>query len=398
MKIAMVFDGLQVGGIERVGADYAKIMEQLGHEITIVNLVPNKNEMEKHFPDSCQWIYAPYLRKFAPEQYAQLIKKGFWGKIAYPLATIVLSMFSQVLKYAYRIMGKTNDTYDIIIAFSGHFNDLSFVAMNFMKSNNKLCWLHGALYSYLLISDGYVNLYKKINNLIVLGDENQEEVFLYNKDLKLNIHKLYNPTFITENLENKNNIFELKNKFGRFMLMVSRFECPPKDHFTVAKSLELVRNKYGDDINLVFVGDGPNEFEVKQYVDLLNNNLKNHIFFEGKKYNVQDYYRAAFILVHASIVEGLPTVVLEAMANNLPVVVTDSKTGAKEILRESEYGLLCSVKDPLDMAYQIHRLCQDKDLYDTLKKKGKERIRDFQPETIKSQLNAILNSLVDKEK
>ena len=37
MKIAMVFDGLQIGGIERGGTDYANILCALGHEVTIVN-------------------------------------------------------------------------------------------------------------------------------------------------------------------------------------------------------------------------------------------------------------------------------------------------------------------------------------------------------------------------
>lgn len=49
MKIAIVFDGLQIGGIERVGADYARILSELGHDVTVVNLVPNLKEMEKNF-------------------------------------------------------------------------------------------------------------------------------------------------------------------------------------------------------------------------------------------------------------------------------------------------------------------------------------------------------------
>lgn len=35
MNIAIVFDGLQIGGIERVGLDYTKLLLQLGHDITI---------------------------------------------------------------------------------------------------------------------------------------------------------------------------------------------------------------------------------------------------------------------------------------------------------------------------------------------------------------------------
>lgn len=56
MKVAMVFDGLQIGGIERVGADYAKIIYELGHDLTIVNLNPKLDEMEKEFPDECKMV------------------------------------------------------------------------------------------------------------------------------------------------------------------------------------------------------------------------------------------------------------------------------------------------------------------------------------------------------
>lgn len=55
MKIAIVFDGLQIGGIERVGADYARILSELGHDVTVVNLVPNLKEMEKEFPKDCKF-------------------------------------------------------------------------------------------------------------------------------------------------------------------------------------------------------------------------------------------------------------------------------------------------------------------------------------------------------
>ena len=55
MKIAIVFDGLQIGGIERVGADYARILSELGHDVTVVNLVPNLKEMEKEFPKDCKY-------------------------------------------------------------------------------------------------------------------------------------------------------------------------------------------------------------------------------------------------------------------------------------------------------------------------------------------------------
>ena len=86
-----------------------------------------------------------------------------------------------------------------------------------------MCWLHGALYSYFLISYGYMKLYEKIYNLIVLVDDAQEEVLSYNRKLKLNIHKLYNPTFIKSREIDCTHVEELKSKYGKFVLMVSRF-------------------------------------------------------------------------------------------------------------------------------------------------------------------------------
>ena len=47
MKVALVLDGLQVGGIERVCLDYCKILLSLNYEVTIFNLRPKLNELKK---------------------------------------------------------------------------------------------------------------------------------------------------------------------------------------------------------------------------------------------------------------------------------------------------------------------------------------------------------------
>lgn len=49
MRIALVFDGLGVGGIERVGIHYSKLLHKMGHKVYIYNLKPECKEMEKCF-------------------------------------------------------------------------------------------------------------------------------------------------------------------------------------------------------------------------------------------------------------------------------------------------------------------------------------------------------------
>lgn len=397
MKIAMVFDGLQIGGVERVGSDYARILEELGHEITIINLNPALKDMESEFPENSRIVHCKYPRKIAPEQYAQLIKWGGLFKCAYPVACGILEIVNLFYKLLCRSKKEFREHYDLCIAFAGHFNDLTFVSKNFLNSKEKMCWLHGALYSYLLISDGYYNLYRKIKNLIVLVDDAQEEVLCYNKNLKLNINKLYNPTFIKDRKIDGTKVKELKSKYGKYLVMVSRFDFPHKDHYTVSKALEIIRTEYGEDINLLFLGTGPEQNKVREYVKNLVGDTKDHIFFLGNQIDVQNYYSGAFALVHASVAgEGLPTIMLEAMAYDLPMVVTDSKTGPREILGNNEYGLLCRVQDPKDMADNILKLCRDKELYEHYQLVGKNRIKDFEPETIKLKLNEILKKIMNE--
>ena len=394
MNIAMVFDGLQIGGIERVGSDYARILCGMGNKVTIVNLRPELTQMEKEFPKQCKFIHFKYPKQLAIGSYAWMYDKGIREAFLYPLIYVLLTILNNIYKvYCHRIK-RLNQQYDIGIAFAGHVNDLSFVSNNFVKSKKKVCWLHGALYSYLLMSRGYLKEYNKIKNLIVLVDDAQEEVLAYNRELKLNIRKLYNPTSINHRVLDFDVIKTLKKKYGKFAIMVSRFSYPHKDQYTVAEAIRIVIEKYGDEINLVFVGSGPEEEKVKKLVDGYSNKTKDHIFFEGERSDVQNYYSAAYMLLHASIAgEGLPTIILEAMMYGLPTVVTDSKTGPREILKDNVYGLLCQVKDPMDMAEKIHRLLSDDELYKHLQEQGKKRINDFTPDKISVQLRDILDNL-----
>lgn len=395
MKIAMVFDGLQIGGIERVGADYARILTSAGHDVTIINLRPHLTDLEKEFPSSCHMVHFNYSRKLTPEQYNKAIRMWNWGKYAYPVIATALFPLNLALKIKSRIQIKNQ--YDLTIAFSGHFNDLTFVADGFVKSKHKLCWLHGALYSYLLLSDGFLNLYRKIKNLVVLVESGQHEVFEYNKYLHLNIHQLYNPSFIAGKQINDKEIQKLKEKYGKYIVMVSRIEAPHKNPYTLIDAFALVLKKH-EDLNLVFVGDGPDRTKAMEYAKKKGEEISAHIFFEGAKTNVQDYYSSAFMMVQSSEFEGLPTTIIEALYFHLPIVATDCPTGPREILGNNDFGLLCKVHNATDMAKQINLLIEDEKLYNYYKQESPKRAKAFMPETIKTKLLDILNLLTEEHR
>ena len=390
MRIAMVFDGLGYGGIERVGIDYCKLMINLGHEVDVYNLIPESNAMEGELPPKCQVIYYKFTNMMAPETYSYGVKKWWWGKYAYPVVFIVMSFALMIRKFINPIR---HSKYDIAIAFSGHMNDLTFISCNFIFSLKKLCWLHGALYGYLLSSPGYLLLYQKIKNLVVLVDEAQEHVYQYNRFLNLNITKMYNPTFISERNINKSNVEMLHKKYGKFLLMVARFAYPHKDHYTIINGVKILKEKYGRDYKLLLVGDGEEMSRVKQFC--VENLIQDNVVFVGSTLDVQDYYAASYILVHASVAgEGLPTVILEAMAFGKPVVVSDSKVGPREIIKNDEYGLLFGIRNSEEMAKKVESLYADENLYSYYSKQGYKRLEDFKPDVISKQLSSMFDKLV----
>lgn len=389
MKIAMVFDGIGFGGIERVGLDYIKLLSERGHDVTVYNLIPSANDLEKEIESSVKIKHCKLARKMCPDFYTSLVKRWKYGKYVYMPVYMGLS----VLNFFYRLLkGEKKEKYDVAIAFSGHFNDLTFVDKNYVKAKKKVCWLHGGLLDYALISDGYLLLYNRIKNLVTLSSFYQDGVLSVNRFLKdLNIRKIYNPTYVGERKVDSSYVAELKEKYGDFILMVGRI-TKEKDHRTVIRAAKVLKEKYHVHNKIVFVGDGAERDAVQQYANEMG--MKEQIVFEGSRYDVQNYYAAARILVHSSPAEGLPTVLLEAMSFGVPIVATNSLPGVAEILEGSKDGMVCEVGDENVMAEHIHKLLNDEELRENYIKLGERRIQDFKPDCIAGQLEEYLECIL----
>jgi glycosyltransferase involved in cell wall biosynthesis len=81
-------------------------------------------------------------------------------------------------------------------------------------------------------------------------------------------------------------------------------------------------------IQLVIIGDGPEETRLRQLA--LRYGLTETVFFLGYLDVLDDAFLAADVLIHASRVEGVPQVVLQALAAGIPVIAT-SVEGLAEV-------------------------------------------------------------------
>jgi len=129
----------------------------------------------------------------------------------------------------------------------------------------------------------------------------------------------------------------------------------------------------GRQLRLRLVGDGPDrqrlEDEVKQQ------RITEHIIFEGavNQDHILGFYSSADVFVLASFAEGLPIVLMEAMAMEIPCVTTHI-TGIPELITSGKDGILVAASNIKALADAIALLMDNPDLRHQIGKAGRQRV------------------------
>jgi glycosyltransferase involved in cell wall biosynthesis len=119
-----------------------------------------------------------------------------------------------------------------------------------------------------------------------------------------------------------------------------------KDYATLLKSFAIVRQRL--DVRLLILGEG--ECRPALEAQARDLGITDSVSMPGFVNDPMPYYRHADLLVLSSTGEGLPTVLIEALAAGTPVVSTDCPSGPREILCDGKYGHLVPVGDPHALA------------------------------------------------
>lgn len=109
------------------------------------------------------------------------------------------------------------------------------------------------------------------------------------------------------------------------------------------------------------IGDGPQMEEMIFHIHELK--LQNHIILHGKKNKneVSDWMNKSDIFLLTSVYEGIPNVVLEAMAMELPVVTTKSG-GVEEVIEHGVDGFITPLYDIDGVSKYLEELINNKNL------------------------------------
>ena len=118
----------------------------------------------------------------------------------------------------------------------------------------------------------------------------------------------------------------------RVITFVSSFKST-KNHWNLLKSFKLLHEKYNDTILILIGGDG--EFEKKIKDMAKEQSIANAVIFVGKTNNPFKFLNNSDVFVLPSITEGIPNVLIEALAVGVPVIATDCPSGPREILYDN---------------------------------------------------------------
>ena len=136
---------------------------------------------------------------------------------------------------------------------------------------------------------------------------------------------------------------------GRPVILAVGRLGPEKDYPTLLKALKLMREKAH--ARLIILGEGRERANLEKMIASLG--LEGAVKMPGFAENPYAYMSRADVFVLSSVREGLPNVLIEAMACRVPVVSTDCPYGPREILEGGRFGKLVPVGEPRALADAI---------------------------------------------
>lgn len=193
-----------------------------------------------------------------------------------------------------------------------------------------------------------------VDALVCVSKEDFEISFKYRLHNKNKIFLIENGIDESE-FQKDFNSEELKKEFNlkdeKIVLSIGRFHHQ-KDFATLIKAMSYLNDK----LKLFLVGDGSQRDQLLELTKKLN--LENKVVFTGYRNDVWKFYKICDLFVLSSRWEGLPLVLLEAMANKKPIIGSNVR-GIRELIIDGYNGYLFKLVDVIDLVNKIKIIIND---------------------------------------
>lgn len=239
------------------------------------------------------------------------------------------------LKLAYPLFVKGD--YDIEIAYLETVAT-KIIAQSTNRKAVKLAWVHCDLSRKQGIQDNCKKMKKQYQKF--------DRIMCVSRGVQLGFQKVFGNSFPTEVIYNVVDEYEIVKKADASILtdtvsqdiqMLAIGRLSQEKNFSYLLTTCSLLQKAGYQFQLTILGDGPEKENLEKQINVLQ--MTDFVKMPGFCNNPYPYMKKADVIVCSSIYEGLSTVVIEALILG-KVVVTTPCSGMKELLGNSEYGLI----------------------------------------------------------
>lgn len=169
---------------------------------------------------------------------------------------------------------------------------------------------------------------------------------------------------------------------------------PQKRFDLLITAFSKIAPKYPN-LKLVIYGQGAC---LEQLQDVaLNCNVQDRVFFPGYDNNIPEKIEKSRLFVLSSEFEGIPNVLIEAMALGIPCVATDCDGGGAKMLINDEVNGLLIPKNNLDaMVDAMDKVLSDKALAEKLSQNAIRIREEYAPEVIYEKWEKFINDIISE--
>lgn len=153
---------------------------------------------------------------------------------------------------------------------------------------------------------------------------------------------------------------------------IARLEQVKGHHYLLAAFARLI--KKAPQCRLLLVGDGPDRKKVEAQIQELG--LEKFVCLAGFRHDVPQLLKLFNVFVSASLKEGMPYTLIEALAAETPVVATDV-IGNRDLIKKGKNGFLVPAENADELAETLYMVINNPDLCKKYSKQGKKMVQAF---------------------
>jgi len=369
MRILHLIQRPQFRGTEVFAGQLARAHREEGHEVRLIALFPFGGP--RTFQDNGQPIEI-----LGANPGRRLLDRKGWKRLAERIRAfqpdIVQANAADTLKYA--VFSRITYGWKVPLLYRN-----ASVVSQWIKSP-----IHAAYNKWLLA---------RVDAIASVSEASKQDLEQYFGLSGDRLAVIPNATPIPEHLDRKKAKEKLGQELGLpreadLLLHVGAFTAE-KNQIGLLDIFQEVRRQTDRELYLLLVGDGPLKGMVEAQSASLE--LSDRVFFLGNRPDVPDLLQAATLLLLPSTIEGLPGVILEAMAHRTPVVASPVG-GIPEAIEDNQIGRLTNLET---FSAPVLELLRDREQRETLAQNAFQKVcRDYHIESIARRFADLYHQMI----